>query len=121
GSKRTAPYLKLFKSLYGLKQAPKNWYQTLTLWFKEVDYSPSISDACLFIHKEKNYFISFHVDDLIVVGQIDVFKKLFLSRFPNSTAHSPDTLLGMNPVVHNDSIELSQPGLIKKGIKILGL
>ncbi|KNZ52931.1 hypothetical protein VP01_3399g1 [Puccinia sorghi] len=98
GSKRTAPYLKLIKSLYGLKQAPKNWYQTLTGWFGEIDYRPSVSDACLFIHKEKTSFIFFHVDDLIVVGEPDAFEKLFLSRFPNSTAHSPDTLIVKTPL-----------------------
>ncbi|KNZ47512.1 hypothetical protein VP01_6347g1 [Puccinia sorghi] len=63
---------------------------------------------------EKNSFIFFHVDDLIVVGQRDVFEKLFLSQFPNSTAHSWDTLLDMNLVVHNDSIELSHPGFTRR-------
>ncbi|KNZ47895.1 hypothetical protein VP01_6061g2 [Puccinia sorghi] len=60
GLKRTAPYLKLVKSLYGLKQAPKNWYETLTVWFEEIDYCPSVSDVCLFIHKDKNSFIFFY-------------------------------------------------------------
>jgi hypothetical protein len=121
GSKRSAPYLKLVKSLYGLKQAPKNWYETLTAWFEEIDYDPSISDACLFIHKDKNSFIYFHVDDLIVVGQTEKFESLFLRRFPNSTAHSPDTLLGMNLKISSDSIELSQPALIEKGLNLLDL
>ncbi|KNZ56886.1 hypothetical protein VP01_2294g3 [Puccinia sorghi] len=121
GSKRTAPYLKLIKSLYGLKQAPKNWYQTLTGWFEEIGYRPSVSDACLFIHKEKTSFIFFHVDDLIVVGEPDVFEELFLNRFPNSTAHSPDTLLGMNLTIKDYSIELSQTGLINKGLEMLDL
>jgi hypothetical protein len=79
GSDKTSPYLKLVKSLYGLKQAPKNWYETLTAWFQEVDYNPSVLDACLFIHKDKNSFIFFHVDDLIVVGQTNIFKDLFLA------------------------------------------
>lgn len=78
GSTRKAPFLKLVKSLYGLKQSPKNWYETLTKWFTEVDYMPSVSDACLFIHKDKDSFIFFHVDDLIVVGQTERFKNLFL-------------------------------------------
>jgi hypothetical protein len=121
GSSRTAPYLKLVKSLYGLKQAPKNWYETLTRWFEEIDYNPSTSDACLFIHKKKNSFIFFHVDDLIVVGQTDHFEKLFLKRFPNSTAHLPDTLLGMSLNINPDCIELSQPSLIDKGLEILDL
>jgi hypothetical protein len=109
------------KSLYGLKQAPKNWYETLTAWFEEIGYDPSMSDACLFIHKEKNSFIYFHVDDLIVVGQTEKFEDLFLRRFPNSTAHSPDTLLGMNLKLSSDSIELSQPALIEKGLNLLDL
>jgi hypothetical protein len=121
GSKRKAPYLKVVKSLYGLKQAPKNWYETLTSWFQDIGYNPSVSDACLFIHKDKNSFIFFHVDDLVVVGRTEEFETLFLERFPNSTAHAPDTLLGMNLNVQQDSIELSQPALIEKGLELLDL
>jgi hypothetical protein len=121
GSSRRSPYLKLEKSLYGLKQAPKNWYDTLTAWFGDIGYDPSVSDACLFIHKDKNSFIFFHVDDLIVVGRTERFEKQFLSRFPNSTAHLPDTLLGMKLRVTPAMIELSQPALIKKGLELLGL
>ncbi|KNZ64524.1 hypothetical protein VP01_1019g5 [Puccinia sorghi] len=95
GLKQTTPYLKLVKSLYGLKQAPKNWYNTLTAWFEEINYNPSVSDVS--------------------------FKKLFLARFPNSTSHSPHTLLGMNLTIYSDSIGLSQPGLIKKGLEMLNL
>lgn len=65
GSKRKAPFLRLKKSLYGLKQAPANWYETLTSWFKDINYSQSTSDPCLFIHNDKNSFIFFHVNDLI--------------------------------------------------------
>ncbi|KNZ55400.1 hypothetical protein VP01_2694g2 [Puccinia sorghi] len=121
GSKRKAPFLKVVKSLYGLKQAPKNWYETLTGWFQEIDYLLSTSDACLFIHHEKNSFIFFHVDDLIVVGRPDEFEELFLRRFPNSSAHDPDTLLGMNVSVHNESITLAQPALIQKGLEVLDM
>jgi hypothetical protein len=121
GSDQSTPYLKLVKSLYGLKQAPKNWYKTLTAWFQEIDYNPSVSDACLFIHKNKNSSIFFHVDDLIVVGQVEAFEELFLLHFPNSTAHAPDTLLGMNLNILSDSIELAQPALIEKGLELLNL
>ncbi|PLW56691.1 hypothetical protein PCANC_05107 [Puccinia coronata f. sp. avenae] len=121
GSSKTASYLRLVKSLYGLKQAPKNWYQTLTTWFQEIDYAPSVSDACLFIHRNKELFIFFHVDDLIVVGKPDEFEELFLSRFPNSTAHIPDTLLGMNLIMSTDCVELLQPALIEKGLELLKL
>ncbi|KNZ44868.1 hypothetical protein VP01_873g1 [Puccinia sorghi] len=72
-------------------------------WFEDIDYCPSISNACLFIHKENNSFIFFHVNDLIVV------------------ANNPETLLGMNLAFKPDAIELSQPGLISKGLELQGL
>lgn len=121
GSSRKAPFLRLRKSLYGLKQAPANWYETLTSWFEEINYMQSTSDPCLFIHRDKDSFIFFHVDDLIVVGKVDIFESLFLHRFPNSTAHEPDTLLGMDVTKTNNSISLSQEKLIDKGLKMLGL
>lgn len=121
GSNRKAPFLRLKKSLYGLKQAPANWYDTLTGWFVDINFVQSTSDPCLFIHKDKTSFIFFHVDDLVVVGNVEAFETLFLNRFPNSTAHEPDTLLGMDVIKEQDKITLSQDKLIQKGIDLLGL
>ncbi|KNZ53948.1 hypothetical protein VP01_3093g2 [Puccinia sorghi] len=121
GSKQKAPYLKLEKSSYGLKQAPKNWYNTFTSWFKEINYVPSAYNVCLFIQKDKDSFIFFHVNDMIVIGRTEKFQDLFLNHFPNSTAHNPDTLLGMKLITSSKAISLSQPTLIKKGLEILDL
>ena len=121
GSSRKAPYLRLKKSLYGLKQAPANWYETLTSWFEEVNFRQSTSDPCLFIHNDHHSYIFFHVDDLIVVGQVEVFEELFLNRFPESSAHDPDTLLGMDVKHTEDVITLSQEKLIDKGLALIGL
>ncbi|KNZ54062.1 hypothetical protein VP01_3056g1 [Puccinia sorghi] len=66
-------------------------------------------------------FIFFHVDDLIVAGKVDVFEELFLLRFPNSTAHVPDTLLGMELFQDKNSISLSQHKLIQKGLELLDM
>ncbi|KAI7958482.1 hypothetical protein MJO29_006699 [Puccinia striiformis f. sp. tritici] len=121
GSKRTAPFLKLKKSLYGLKQAPMNWYKTLISWFSDINFKQSDADPCLFIHSEKTSYIFFHVDDLIVAGNVDLFEKLFLKQFPNSSAHVPDTLLGMELVYDNLSVKLSQKKLIEKGLELAGI
>ncbi|PLW31332.1 hypothetical protein PCANC_19617 [Puccinia coronata f. sp. avenae] len=121
GSNRKAPFLKLKKSLYGLKQAPANWYETLTSWFNEIFFTQSSADPCLFIHNDRKTFIFFHVDDLLVVGEVDSFKELFLKRFPNSSAHSPDTLLGMELQTEEEAIKLSQRKLIEKGLTMLGM
>ncbi|KNZ46826.1 uncharacterized protein VP01_6916g1, partial [Puccinia sorghi] len=121
GSLRKAPYLRLKKLLYGLKQAPANWFETLTSWFEDINFHQSTSNPCLFIHKDKHTHIFFHVDDQLVVGNVDAFEELFLNRFPNSTAHSPNTLLGMDVSVGTNHIFLSQVKLIDKGLEMLGM
>ncbi|KNZ49530.1 hypothetical protein VP01_495g5 [Puccinia sorghi] len=59
--------------------------------------------------------------DTLTVGNVEAFETLFLNRFPNSTAHEPDTLLGMDVIKEQDKITLSQDKLIQKGIDLLGL
>lgn len=120
-SKQKAPFLKLKKSLYGLKQAPKNWYDTLTGCFNQIDFFQSIADPCLFIHKNKMSFIFFHVDELIVIGDVKHFEKNFLQWFPDSSAHDPDTLLGMELTYNSDRVSLSQKKLIEKGLELAGI
>jgi hypothetical protein len=44
-----------------------------------------------------------------------------MNRFPNSTAHDPDSLLGMEVTQEPESIKLSQPKLIQKGLEMLDL
>ncbi|KNZ45022.1 copia protein, partial [Puccinia sorghi] len=108
GSKRKAPFLKLNKSLYGLQQTHKTWNETLTAWFLEID-------------DNKDSFVFFHVDGMIVMGKMDEFKRLFIDWFTNSSAHEQDMLLGMNLEISPDSISLSQTALIKKGLVMLDM
>ncbi|KNZ56887.1 hypothetical protein VP01_2294g4 [Puccinia sorghi] len=51
----------------------------------------------------------------------DEFQELFLNRFPNSSAHEPDTLLGMDLDIKPDSIGLGQQSLIMKGLEMLDM
>lgn len=120
GSKRSFKYLKLKKSIYRLKQAPLNWYMTLTSWLKTIGYTESSLDPCLFFYHNKSSFLFFHVDDLVVAGETDWFEDEFLRRFPNSSAHPPDTLLGMKIDIQDCLILLSQESLIEKGLKLIG-
>ncbi|KNZ55648.1 hypothetical protein VP01_2623g5 [Puccinia sorghi] len=121
GSRRKAPFLQLKKSLYGLKQAVANWFDTLTSWFIEINFHQSTSNPCLFIFNDKHTHIFFHIDKLLVVGNVDAFEALFLNRFPNSTAHNPDTLLGIDVKIKRNFITLSQVKLIEKGLNMLGM
>ncbi|KNZ54653.1 hypothetical protein VP01_2890g2 [Puccinia sorghi] len=51
----------------------------------------------------------------------DAFEKLFLKHFPNSTAHNPETLLGMELSYDSESVSLSQRKLIDKGLELAGI
>ncbi|KNZ60407.1 hypothetical protein VP01_15599g1, partial [Puccinia sorghi] len=41
--------------------------------------------------------------------------------FPNSSAHDPDTLLGMDLTYDSDHVTLSQKKLIEKGLELAGI
>ncbi|KNZ53303.1 hypothetical protein VP01_3285g1 [Puccinia sorghi] len=56
-------------------------------------FKTSAANPCLFIHKDKSLFIFFH-------------------QFPNSSAHNPDTLLGMELTYKANEVTLSQKKLI---------
>ncbi|KNZ51438.1 uncharacterized protein VP01_3954g1, partial [Puccinia sorghi] len=109
------------KALYGLKQAPKNWYETLTSWLHSVGFRESNSDPCLYLCNDNVSMVFFHVDDLILVGPGNNFKKEFDSRFSNSSCHEPNTILGMKYERENNKIKLSLPNHIQHGLEELGL
>jgi hypothetical protein len=73
------------------------------------------------MHNNEHSYIFFHVDDLIVVGNVEVFEELFLACFPESSAHDPDTLLGMDVELAEDVITLLQEKLIEKGLNLIRL
>jgi hypothetical protein len=70
---------------------------------------------------DQKTFIFFHVDNLLEVGDAESFEEIFLKRFPNSSAHSPNTLLGMDLETGKEYVKLSQRKLIEKGLNMLGM
>lgn len=90
--------LKLQKSLYGLKQSPRCWYQSLKEFFASVNFIPSVSDACLFIHQDpaRPVFVFVHVDDLVIVGpDVSFLKAAIKQRFEMEDLGPCQWLLGM--------------------------
>jgi len=58
---------KLKKALYGLKQAPRAWYERLSKFLLEKDFSRSKVDTTLFIKRKFNdiLLVQIYVDDII--------------------------------------------------------
>lgn len=60
----------LQKSLYGLKQAPRAWHQQFATYLCRLDFTPSASDASLFIDKDRDNvaYLLVYVDDIILMA-----------------------------------------------------
>lgn len=61
---------KLNKAMYGLKNAPLAWSKHLMQLLTNLGFTQSSKDECLWVKrsKDRELFILFHVDDLLVVG-----------------------------------------------------
>ena len=63
---------KLKKSLYGLKQSSRCWNTTLDCHLKEMGFSQSTSDPCIYVDTGGDGFcIGVYVDDMILAGPTD--------------------------------------------------
>ncbi|KNZ52525.1 uncharacterized protein VP01_3544g1, partial [Puccinia sorghi] len=93
----------LKKALYGLKQAPKN--------------CESQCDPFLYVCENGQFFIFFHIEDLVLVGFGNDFKKKIAEKFSNSACHPPNNLLGMKIEKEGNKIFLLKPQNIAHGLK----
>ncbi|KAA8490487.1 Retrovirus-related Pol polyprotein from transposon TNT 1-94 [Porphyridium purpureum] len=64
--------LKLRKAIYGLKQASRAWNQVLVQALKEINFSESTADPCLFSKGPNGPYIMIYVDDLVFIGEDEV-------------------------------------------------
>ena len=67
------------KALYGLKHAPRAWYECLSKFLLEKDFSRGKVDTTLFIKKKLNDILLFqiYVDDIIFGSANDSLCKEF--------------------------------------------
>jgi hypothetical protein len=70
----------LQRSLYGLRQAPKIWYDTLISEFHVLGFTETISDSCVFKHATQKFYILIWVDDIILIGKDESFRKKLVTH-----------------------------------------
>lgn len=90
-------------------------------WIKAQGFHDSACNPCLYIGDNKTRVIFFHIDDLLIAGNINQFIEKFLCKFKHLSAHPPNTLLGMKMERKDSLIHLSLPLNIKKWLEELGL
>ena len=61
---------RLKKSIYGLKQSPRCWNSTLDARLKEMGFTQSTSDPCIYVDAGGEvFYVGVYVDDIILAGR----------------------------------------------------
>ena len=109
---------KLSKALYGLKQAPRAWYERLSNFLLEKDFSKGKVDTTLFIKKTKNnlLIVQIYVDDIIFGDTnhclCEEFSKLMQGEFEMSMMGELKFFLGLQIKQCKDEIFTTKPSML---------
>ena len=117
--------LKLKKNLYGLKSAASNWFLKISKGLESENFVKSEIDQCVFIRHD--CIVLVYVDDVIalsrdgsVLGQL--VTNLKNKGFDLTDDGTLDKYLGVDiNQKPKGSIELSQPYLIERTLRVLGI
>ncbi|KAK2388390.1 putative mitochondrial protein [Trifolium repens] len=114
---------KLTKALYGLKQAPRAWYERLSTFLLENDFSRGKIDTTLFrkTHKHDLLIVQVYVDDIIFGAtnekMCEEFSNLMQSEFEMSMMGELRFFLGLQIKQQEDGIFICQEKYIKDLLK----
>ena len=110
--------------MYGLKSAAANWFSKISSGLESENFVKSEVDQCVFIRHD--CIVLVYVDDVIAVAKdASVLDKLVTNlkekQFDLTDDGTLDKYLGVD-IKHKPggSIELSQPYLIERTLKVLG-
>ena len=109
----------LDKALYGLKQAPRAWYETLSKFLIENQFTRGIIDKTLFFRKLKGdlLLVQIYVDDIIFGSTnpklCEKFSKLMQSRYQMSMMGELNYFLGLQIKQSDDGTFIHQTKYIK--------
>ena len=118
---------RLKKALYGLKQAPRAWYERLSKFLLEKNFTRGKVDTTLFIKKKDNdiLLVQIYVDDIIFGSTNESLCKEFSidmqSEFEMSMMGELNYFLGLQIKQTNDGIFVNQAKYCKELIKRFGM
>lgn len=117
----------LKKSLYGLKQSPRQWNQKFNQFMKEIDFTRSDHDSCVYVkvNPDGSYiYLLLYVDDMLVASknkqEIRLLKEKLNQVFEMKDLGCAKKILGME--IRRDrsnfTLEMSQMGYVEKVLKL---
>lgn len=112
---------KLNKSIYGLKQSARCWFERFDLILKQLSFSNSEVDRCLYFldkgHINENIYLILYVDDLVIAtGNINTmhsFKAYLMKQFNMVDLHDIKLFLGIKIERTDNKITLNQSTYLK--------
>ncbi|KAD0241433.1 hypothetical protein E3N88_44569 [Mikania micrantha] len=114
---------KLDKALYGLKQAPRAWYDTLSTFLLQNNFTRGSIDKTLFIKKvgQHKLLVQIYVDDIIFVSSDPKlcadFTELMTKHFEMSAMGELQFFLGLQIKQSPDGIFIHQSKYTKELLK----
>ena len=114
---------RLKKSLYGLKQSGRNWNVTLYNYLKDIGFTQSKSDPCLFlkISGDEIAYLLVWVDDIIIAAStsdiLTDIKTSLSTKFKMKDLQELDNFLGIKFKRTRDNISMTQEEYIRKVLK----
>ena len=118
---------RLLKALYGLKQAPRAWYDTLSQFLLDNQFSRGTIDKTLFYkrHGEDVIYVQIYVDDIIFGSTSEKlcqrFSKLMQSNYEMSMMGELTYFLGLQVKQKEDGIFICQSKYVKDLLKKFGM
>nr|GEX69474.1 retrovirus-related Pol polyprotein from transposon TNT 1-94 [Tanacetum cinerariifolium] len=118
---------RLKKALYGLKQAPRAWYDTLSRFLLDNNFSKGAVDPTLFTHKTGKHIllVQIYVDDIIFAStdptDCDMFSNEMSLNFQMSMMGQMSFLLGLQVSQSLGGIFINQSKLALEILKKFGM
>ena len=120
---------KLNRSIYGLKQSPSCWNSTLDAFLKEMQFTQTASDPCIYCRKAGKdiMFIGAYVDNIILAAknekQLKQVKENLSNKFDIKDLGELKYFLRIKVEQNKESgsISIGQPAYTENLLKRLGM
>ncbi|KAK0570386.1 hypothetical protein LWI29_000343 [Acer saccharum] len=118
---------RLKKALYGLKQAPRAWYERLTKFLVDNNYTRGSVDKTLFIKRDNDelFIAQIYVDDIVFGStnntKVQQFVDVMSHEFEMSLVGELSYSLGLQIRQLDDGIFITQAKYVKNLVKKFGL